>query len=164
MSDAVMLLRALEGLVELEHVLAGLRAIAASVAGEDQDYAGEIRELVIAQAEEHGITAHRRQTLRLGELGDGAIEERFAHSIDLIMENIEDARTDARAVRKVLVEVRIKPEDDRCELELQATVKTKLAPRRDVATVAFFGRSVDGELVIGENDRPSQMRLPEMGE
>lgn len=162
MSEAKKLLEGLDGYVEMVHVLAGLRAIAASLAGEDADFAREIRELVIALAEEHEIDAHRRQTLRLGELGDGAIEARFCHGVDLVLENIEDIRTDAAAVRKISIEVRIKPDQERKRLEVLATVKTKLAPRRDVATIAFFGRSVLGELVVGENEIPVQMRLPEV--
>jgi hypothetical protein len=93
----------------------------------------------------------------LETLAGGAAVELFNTELGRVVKNIADPNTKASAVRKVVLEVTIKPDDTRelGQVNVQATVK--LAPLRPATTRLFFGKH-QGRLVAVEHD-PRQAGL-----
>lgn len=87
----------------------------------------------------------------LATINGGAAIERFDHELKKIVANINDVNTDAKAARKVTLEVTIKPTEDRTMCAYSIKVNGRPAPMTAVS--AFFYLSYqNGEIVAVENN------------
>lgn len=81
----------------------------------------------------------------------GALQERVALAISDITGNIFDINTKPDAVRKVTIELTIKPSKSRREAAVTTKVTAKLAPLNELETVAQIGMDENtGELIMVE--------------
>lgn len=159
--DAQHVLTLLRELADWPAVLTAARALAAGVEGDDPTFAQALRQLVRDKAETEGIEGHRKETIRLGELDGGRLEEAFARELETVLENIEDERTEAKATRTITITVTLAPADpERTPIALGVALKTKLAPRQGVDSRIHWGRTRDtGELAVREGAKPEQLRI-----
>lgn len=97
------------------------------------------------------------QVVTLTTLADGAALELFQNELTRVVENVLDPNTDPEAVRKVVLEVRIKPNEDRevgsCEVKVRAT----LAGIRGAATTLFFGKHRGQAIAVESNPKQSKL-------
>lgn len=63
----------------------------------------------------------------LSTLGNGVAEELFQREFDLVVKDIRDVNTEAKAKRKITLEVQIEPTDNREIGEAQIKCTSKLA-------------------------------------
>jgi hypothetical protein len=85
----------------------------------------------------------------LTTLADGAAVELFQSELDRVLRNIQDPNTDAKAVRKVTLEVTFVPDEQREVGEVRVRAAAKLAGLKGANTRVFFGRH-KGQLVATE--------------
>lgn len=89
--------------------------------------------------------------LDLSKIDDGAVQEKFAHEMEKVLENILDRNTDPTKKRSVTITVDIIPNKDRDMLILSSQCKSKLVPREETETKVLFGRNSDtGKLEAAE--------------
>lgn len=89
--------------------------------------------------------------LDLSKIDDGAVQEKFAHEMEKVLENILDRNTDPTKKRSVTITVDIIPNKDRDMLILASQCKSKLVPREETETKVLFGRNLDtGKLEAAE--------------
>lgn len=81
--------------------------------------------------------------LDLSKIDDGAVQEKFAHEMEKVLENILDRNTDPTKKRSVTITVDIIPNKDRDMLILASQCKSKLVPREETETKVLFGRNSD---------------------
>ena len=97
------------------------------------------------------------QVVTLSTLADGAALELFQAELTRVVDNVLDPNTEPEALRKVVLEVRIKPNEARevgtCEVKVRAT----LAGIRGAGTTLFFGRHRGQPVAVESN--PKQTRL-----
>jgi hypothetical protein len=87
----------------------------------------------------------------LANLGGGVLEELFGRELGQVLKNIEDPNTDAKAVRKISVEVSIKPNENRDFCAVTVSCKSSL-PGVKAHDAAFFLGREGGKLVAYENN------------
>lgn len=81
----------------------------------------------------------------------GALQERVVLAIFDIIGNIFDINIELDVVRKVIIELTIKPSKSRREAAVTTKVTAKLAPLKELETVAQIGMDEStGELVMVE--------------
>lgn len=89
--------------------------------------------------------------LDLSKIDDGAVQGKFAHEMEKVLENILDRNTDPTKKRSVTITVDIIPNKDRDMLILASQCKSKLVPREETETKVLFGRNLDtGKLEAAE--------------
>jgi hypothetical protein len=89
--------------------------------------------------------------LDLSKIDDGAVQEKFAHEMEKVLENILDRNTDPTKKRSVTLTIDIIPNKDRDMLVLASQCKSKLVPREETETKVLFGRNSDtGKLEAAE--------------
>jgi hypothetical protein len=93
----------------------------------------------------------------LTTIGQGAAVELFAAEWKRVIDNIADINTDAKARRKVTLEITLLPSEDRRASLVYVDCKAKLAPHRGEETTIFFG-IVDGKRAAVESN-PTQGKL-----
>ncbi len=64
----------------------------------------------------------------LESFGDGKAIEQFNYELKRVIENCQDINTNADHVRSVILEVKIKPSNDRKRADVTFQAKSKLAP------------------------------------
>lgn len=87
----------------------------------------------------------------LSTLGHGAAVELVQAELDKVLRNITDPNTDARAKRKIVLEITLTPSDKRERAEVDVKVTSKLAGVKPASTTVYFGRQ-EGVLVAVESD------------
>lgn len=85
--------------------------------------------------------------IQLSKIGDGALEERFAHEMQRIADNIMDLNTEATKKRKIKIDVDFAPNQNRDSIDVSFTVKSTLAPEMSVGTTLLVGRGAKGTVV-----------------
>jgi len=95
------------------------------------------------------MTEHRDMTL--GEIGNGALEERFQVELQRVLNNIADPNTDVKAKRVITVQVTFRPGKNRDDAAIDVRCSSKLAGITSVESMVFIGRR-DGKVVAVEND------------
>jgi len=89
--------------------------------------------------------------LDLSKIDGGAVQEKFAHEMEKVLENVLDRNTDPTKKRSVTITVDIIPNKDRDMLILASQCKSKLVPREETETKVLFGRNSDtGKLEAAE--------------
>lgn len=88
--------------------------------------------------------------INLEKFAEGALAEKFNTGLKEVLENIADPNTEAKKKRKMTVELTFNPDEER-ELSLvDIVVKTKLMPKKPIATKIMIDRDGNGGIVASE--------------
>lgn len=104
--------------------------------------------------------------LTIGSLYGGGAVERLHAELQKALDNIQDPNTPAKKMRKVKLELSIKPNDQRNMAEIVISTSCTLAPPEPLETSILIGHdSLTGEtsaseMAIGEN--PGQHSFPDV--
>lgn len=96
--------------------------------------------------------------LSLANMADGAAVEAFDIQLRRVLENILDPNVNATAVRKVTLEVRIKPDENRSFGPLEFVCYPTFAKDNPVKTLIHIARN--GKDVIASEHDTRQLSLP----
>lgn len=81
------------------------------------------------------------------EMAHGAIMERADYEMKRVLDNILDPNTKAAKKRTLTVILELLPDDDRQQIQVKATSKSKLEPTNAVSTALYItGDSENGEV------------------
>lgn len=72
------------------------------------------------------------------EMAHGAIMERADYEMDKVIDNILDVNTKAAKKRTLTVTLELLPDDDRQQIQVKATSKSKLEPTNAVTTSLYI--------------------------
>ncbi len=81
-----------------------------------------------------------QEPVSLATLGNGAAIELFNVELQRVLDNIVDENTKPKDTRKVILEVTIKPTEDRDFGQVSIVAKSKLAPLAPYGTNFFIGK------------------------
>ncbi|TIH12774.1 hypothetical protein D0S45_17540 [Marinifilum sp. JC120] len=101
--------------------------------------------------------------LSIAHLKGGAIIEMGDHMLMELIENVMDPNTKADAVRKLTLELVVKPGKDRAVGSFEIRTKSTLAPQAAVEGTLSFGHDSDGcssASEIGGEIDPNRVLLP----
>ena len=87
----------------------------------------------------------------LETVGMGGVPELFAHEWANILANVDDPNTSPEAVRKLTIEIAIKPSEQRDNATVQVSVKSKLAGVRPIQTIVHLAKE-QGRLIALTTD------------
>jgi hypothetical protein len=104
-----------------------------------------------------GVPIGLDETVQLGTLAMGEINEKFPAALKDAVENILSFDYPGKTKREIVIKVTLAPSDDRTRADVEVGVTTKLAPRTPATTKLYF-TPMAGEVVISE-DNPQQARL-----
>lgn len=90
------------------------------------------------------------ESLNLLNLGDGAIPELFETELKKVLKNISNPNADTKMVRKIVIEVAIKPDEKKDLGLIGVKVSSKLAGPKIFTTKVFFGRDKTGNMEAKE--------------
>ncbi|APX72698.1 replication terminator protein [Companilactobacillus allii] len=90
----------------------------------------------------------------LSQIADGGVQEKFSRELKKLSENILDSNTDAKAKRKITINLTYKPNDNRDAVDVIAEVKSTLAPQVGLSTTMLVGRD-ENTGVIAANELKS---------
>lgn len=93
----------------------------------------------------------------LNTIGGGVIPEMFARELQKVLDNISDTKTKATAVRKIKLEIKIKPSEGRDMSETEVSCSASLAPVRPTKTFIYHQASDEG--IVAETTDPRQQQL-----
>ena len=83
-------------------------------------------------------------------MAKGAIQERVDYEVSRIVVNILDINTDAKAKRKVVLTIELKPDDNRQVITFSASAKSTLAPTKPIDSALVITSDQQGEMMIAE--------------
>lgn len=101
--------------------------------------------------------AGQYEDVTLSNINKGAAEELFQAELERVIENIGDVNTEPDAVRKILVEIAIKPNKDRDLAAVAVSCKSKLAPMRPHGH--FMQLVFDGEKIHAQTTNVTQQEF-----
>lgn len=84
------------------------------------------------------------------QMAKGAIQERVDYEVSRIVDNILDINTDAKAKRKVVLTIELKPDDNRQVITFSASAKSTLAPTKPIDSALVITSDQQGEMMIAE--------------
>lgn len=105
--------------------------------------------------------------LDLSHIAEGGLQEKLDNELEKVFDNILDLNTEAKAKRKITIELIMSSNEERTVVDTTMTVKSKLAPQNGVATTILVGRDYDtGQVHANElkSTVPGQMYFDENGE
>lgn len=83
----------------------------------------------------------------LGNMGLGAVQEKFEDEMKKVIENVLDPNTDAKTLRGITINVKIKPNPENREAcSMEVVVSSKLAPTKTLESILMVGMSTTGEV------------------
>ena len=88
----------------------------------------------------------------LATIASGAVEEQFNDALLKVLANVDDINTEAKAKRRITIDIEFSPDGSRQSLETSVRVKAKLAPIRDSESVIFIVRDGSGEVFAVNNN------------
>lgn len=97
------------------------------------------------------------EPVTLATLAGGAAMELFDNELAKVVENILDLNTEPDQVRKVVLEVRLKPDGSRKNAAVYVQVSSKIGPFKGCGTMFYFGKHKGRAFAIESN--PDQGRL-----
>lgn len=109
------------------------------------------------------------EEVRLDTLLGGAVEERFNDALQEVLQNIMDPNTAHANQRKITLEIKFKPNEDRDESDIDFQVKTALAPPKPLgsrlligkdkgkAVAVEYSKQIPGQVDINEIDRSNKV-------
>ena len=86
----------------------------------------------------------------LSELSEGALQERFDHALDQVIQNINDLNTDPEKKRKITIDLTILSDEYREDIVIDFQVNPKLVPREHVTSRVIIGKNAKGESLANE--------------
>lgn len=87
----------------------------------------------------------------LSTIAGGKLEEKFQREFALVLQNLMDINTPYKTKRKITIDLEFAQTEDRRDIQLGISVKTKLAPRSPVSTQIGIGKDLkSGKLYIEE--------------
>ena len=92
--------------------------------------------------------------LSLVTMMKGAAVERFDDELDMVLRNVVDFNADHRVSRSVILQLDLKPNEERTHMSMTMSVKSKIAPPKKSDGHAYLGQADDGVAAV-EYD-PSQ--------
>lgn len=99
----------------------------------------------MANEDEKGAAAEGYKPTTIITIAGGALPELFDHALAKAMANIDDINTEAKAKRKIMIEITLTPEASRQAVEVEVAVKSKLAAAKVAEGVLFVARDRRGE-------------------
>lgn len=90
------------------------------------------------------------QTISFGTLAGGAVEERFQQELNNVFKNILDPNTEHKVKRTVTLCVTISPNEGRTVNGVDFSVKSKLAPVKNVSSAFIIDEDGEGRIVSSE--------------
>ncbi|MBF0530013.1 MAG: hypothetical protein HQK55_12245 [Deltaproteobacteria bacterium] len=100
------------------------------------------------------------ENINLGDLGLGALEEKFQVALKQTIANILDPNTSGIKRRDITVKIGIKPESvDRRQCKVTVEVKASLAAPEPAATVIYIGMDPATGVTASSEYNPQQMHL-----
>lgn len=72
--------------------------------------------------------------VNLSEIANGAVQEAFENAFKQVLNNVHDLNTEPEKERKVMLDIKVRPNENRDILTLTCTAKAKLVPRISVGT------------------------------
>lgn len=97
----------------------------------------------------------------LSDLMDGGLEERFNQELTKVWQNIYDPNTNPTAARKVVMEVKIVPNERRDSVQFHVNVSSKLAPHVALTQTVMLSLGADGTITATERTEqvPGQLDM-----
>jgi hypothetical protein len=97
-------------------------------------------------------------TINIGNICDGAAVDAFEKKLAECLANICDLNTPATASRTVVLKVKLKPREDRVQINAEFTCSTTLPSFVPKTSRLFVGRDDEGNL-YGLTEDPRQIKL-----
>lgn len=97
----------------------------------------------------------------LSDLMDGGLEERFDQELTKVWQNVYDPNTNPTAARKVVMEVKIVPNERRDSVQFHVNVSSKLAPHVALTQTVMLSLGADGTITATERTEqvPGQLDM-----
>ena len=97
----------------------------------------------------------------LSDLMDGGLEERFNQELTKVWQNVYDPNTNPTAARKVVMEVKIVPNERRESVQFHVNVSSKLAPHVALTQTVMLSLGADGTITATERTEqvPGQLDM-----
>lgn len=97
----------------------------------------------------------------LSDLMDGGLEERFNQELTKVWQNVYDPNTNPTAARKVVMEVKIVPNERRDSVQFHVNVFSKLAPHVALTQTVMLSLGADGTITATERTEqvPGQLDM-----
>lgn len=97
----------------------------------------------------------------LSDLMDGGLEERFNQELTKVWQNVYDPNTNPTAARKVVMEVKIVPNERRDSVQFHINVSSKLAPHVALTQTVMLSLGADGTITATERTEqvPGQLDM-----
>jgi len=100
----------------------------------------------------------------LETLAGGAAVERVTDELKTVLENILDPNTDAKAIRSITLQVKIKPDIDRQVASATVCVRSTLAPAKGVDTRLYIGKSLGVPVAMEHNPKQPNLDFDSKGD
>lgn len=84
------------------------------------------------------------------QMAKGAIQERVDYEVTRVVDNLLDMNTDAKAKRKVTLNIVMTTDDDRRVVKVEASAKSTLAPVSPIGTSLVITADKNGEMMLAE--------------
>lgn len=88
--------------------------------------------------------------VNLMNLADGEIIDKLNRELQKVAQNITDKNTDPKKERKITLEIKFKPNENRDQITTAIFAKTSLAPERGIDTLILMGKDSEGQLHLNE--------------
>lgn len=97
----------------------------------------------------------------LSDLMDGGLEERFNQELTKVWQNVYDPNTNPTAARKVVMEVKIVPNERRDSVQFHVNVSSKLALHVALTQTVMLSLGADGTITATERTEqvPGQLDM-----
>lgn len=88
--------------------------------------------------------------IKLKEIAGGALQEKFAHSFEKVMENMQDVNTPYKDKRQIVITMTFVQNEQRDNVVADISVKEKLAAQGGLTTQFAVGKDLRSGKVIAE--------------
>ena len=88
--------------------------------------------------------------INLKDVAGGAVQEKFAHSFEKVMENMQDVNTPYKDKRQIIITMTFVQNEQRDNVVADISVKEKLAAQGGLTTQFAVGRDLRNGEVIAE--------------
>lgn len=100
------------------------------------------------------------EKISLANLAGGAAIERFDVALQEVLNNIQNVNTESTEARKVVLEVTLKPDEYREQVNISLKVVAKNAPLSPMSVNASLETDVRGNMEAYEIIKPKQQIIP----
>lgn len=90
-------------------------------------------------------------TIKLEEIADGALQEKFERAFEAVISNLKDVNTPYKDKREIGIKIKFAQPETRDRVVVSVDISTKLAPQTSVLTQFAIGKDLKtGELYAEE--------------